>query len=228
MGRKFFQQILYTERVPLTFTCTSGSGGSVTLNTSGNIDISGVQYRMGMTGVWLPYTSTVAVESMQSVQFQNTASKLSTSTSVYASFSLSGTFEASGNVQSMLNYSTAIPAWGFYRLFFQCYSLVTPPDFRATTLGTHCCHGMFSDCTQLTAAPDLRAVSLGVNCYRYMFYNCLNLSSIKVHFSDWGNDYTLSWMTNVARGGVFYKPSALQEKFGATYIPSGWTVVNID
>lgn len=118
-------------------------------------------------------------------------------------------------------------------MFYGCTSLKEAPVLPATTLADFCYSFMFAGCTKLATAPVLPATTLVRCCYDGMFKNCSSLSSITVHFTDWGEDvveqrYTKDWVAGVASSGTFYKPSALPTKFGDSYIPTGWTVVNID
>jgi hypothetical protein len=39
---------------------------------------------------------------------------------------------------------------------------------------------------------------------------------------------TENWVSGVANTGTFTKPSALTVKNGDSFIPSGWTIVNIE
>jgi hypothetical protein len=132
-------------------------------------------------------------------------------------------------------------------MFSGCTSLTQTPDLHSYSLADNCYNGMFSGCTSLTKAFDLHAYSLADNCYRDMFSGCtsltqapeiwatsvrssfhgmfngcVNLSSIKVHFSEWWRPD--NWMVNVAPTGTFICPRGLEEIYGADAIPDGWTV----
>ena len=126
------------------------------------------------------------------------------SLSVYHKFVISGLVAASGDITSLRSF-----------------------DLAQTTLANYCYASMFQDCTGLTSAPELPATTLATACYRSMFNRCMQLSLIKAHFTTWGTQTNL-WVVRVSSTGTFYKPSALPEKFGASNIPTGWTVVNID
>ena len=112
-------------------------------------------------------------------------------------------------------------------MFWGCTGLTSAPELPATKLVGDCYVSMFGGCTGLTSAPELPATTLASYCYYYMFRNCAKLSLIRVHFTAWGRQ-TTNWVTSVSSAGTFYKPSALSEEFGASKIPTGWTVVNID
>ena len=86
---------------------------------------------------------------------------------------------------------------------------------------------MFRGCYLLTKAPELPATTLADKCYGYMFQSCINLNYIKVGFTNWGDyegQYTQDWLDSVSSEGTFVKPAALEQKFGYSYIPEGWTV----
>ncbi len=161
---------------PLTFTAVQANS-TVKLNAVGSLTLSGLQYRMG--GEWASYTPGTAITLANigdRVQFQNTDSTLSLSSSNYARFAMTGKIAASGSVQSLLNDSTC-SAYCYFNLFRGCASLTAAPALPASVLGEHCYHYMFRDCTSLTAAPALPATSLTAYCYNAMFYGCTSLAS---------------------------------------------------
>lgn len=141
-------------------------------------------------------------------------STIGSSTSNYYKFIGTGSFGASGNIQSLLKDDcsrTDAPSSCYRRLFQNCTSLTTAPALPATTLDSSCYVYMFNGCTSLTTAPALPATTLAITCYNYMFsgctsltqaptlpattfayacyqnmfYGCSSLSSITVGFSDW-------------------------------------------
>lgn len=97
----------------------------------------------------------------------------------YARFTITGNVAASGSIMSMqagdpydktLNYN-----YEFYRLLYNCTSLVTAPELPATTLKSSCYDGLFYNCTSIVNAPDLPATTLTDFCYRTMFKGCTSL-----------------------------------------------------
>lgn len=123
--------------------------------------------------------------------------------------------------------ATTLATYCYYAMFEGC-SITTAPALPATTLATNCYQYMFNGCKKLTAAPALPAMTLAADCYRFMFYGCSNLSSIEVNFASWTTytNATTNWVLSVASSGTFTKPSALEETYGASNIPTGWTVIN--
>ena len=101
---------------------------------------------------------------------------ISESYSICKKFVMTGSIVASGNIMSLLNFSTTLTDFAFYKLFNSCTSLTTAPALSATTLSTYCYGSMFYKCTSLTTAPALPATTLADNCYRSMFERCTSLT----------------------------------------------------
>ena len=112
----------------------------------------------------------------------------------------------------------------YYAMFTGCKSLTQAPELPATTLTNGCYCAMFRQCTSLTQVPELSASTLAEKCYHGMFASCLNLSTIKVAFTDWEDNSTKLWFTNSKEKGTFICPEELPLKYGADFIPEGWTV----
>ena len=108
---------------------------------------------------------------------------LASSPENYHRFDFIGEFEASGNVNSLLeedpNIARTMSLEGrnfCYAYLFSGTSLTTAPELPATTLAYGCYAGMFKDCTLLTQAPVLPTEGLAEFCYYYMFENCTALT----------------------------------------------------
>lgn len=94
-------------------------------------------------------------------------------------FTGSGTINASGNIQSLIDPTmerTDVPENCYLAMFQDCTSLVNAPALPATTLADGCYYGMFTGCSNLTSAPALPATTLADGCYTRMFYNCTSLT----------------------------------------------------
>ena len=108
---------------------------------------------------------------------------LTTGHSDFYKFVTTGEFEASGNVNSLLEEDPNIARtmslenrdFCFYQLFAGTL-LTTAPELPATTLAYGCYAMMFYDCSILTQAPVLPAYDLTDFCYYYMFQNCTALT----------------------------------------------------
>lgn len=93
-----------------------------------------------------------------------------------AQFTMTGKVAASGSIMSLqagdpndnsLNYD-----YEFYKLFYNCSSLITAPELTAKTLSVGCYKNMFNKCTNLEIAPKLPATTLKSECYMNIFYDC--------------------------------------------------------
>ena len=94
-------------------------------------------------------------------------------------FTGSGTINASGNIQSLIDPTmerTDVPAYAYHYMFYDCTSLTSAPELPATTLASGCYNRMFEGCTNLTQAPALPATTLASNCYSNMFEGCTQFS----------------------------------------------------
>ena len=108
---------------------------------------------------------------------------LASSPENYHRFDFIGEFEASGNVNSLLeedpNIARTLSLEGrnfCYAYLFSGTSLTTAPELPATTLAYGCYASMFQGWTSLTQAPILPAYDLADFCYYYMFENCTSLT----------------------------------------------------
>ena len=109
--------------------------------------------------------------------------KLSTSPSDFYKFVTTGEFEASGNVNSLLEEDPNIARtmslenrdFCFYQLFADT-NLTKAPELPSTELCYGCYLMMFQNCTLLTQAPVLPATTLANSCYSAMFQGCTSLT----------------------------------------------------
>ena len=112
--------------------------------------------------------------------------RMAISPSDYHKFVTSGEFEASGNVNSLLEEdektarTMSLTNEQFkqfcYAYLFSDTALTTAPELPATTLAYGCYISMFQGCTSLTQAPALPAEYLADFCYYYMFESCTSLT----------------------------------------------------
>ena len=126
------------------------------------------------TWVTFDANTTVSLNTGDLVYFKGSNTSLGTASSRYTKFVMTGTIEAHGNIMSLLYGDNAdgqltIPAnYCFYRLFYQCPSLVTAPKLPATTLKQRCYMSLFDE-TSITIPPVLPATTMQTYCYCYMF-----------------------------------------------------------
>lgn len=241
--------------IPLTFTAEE-ENSSVKMITNGNVTLNNLKYRTDVNGEWQPYTinTVIPLDNVGDyVQFRNNNNTLSISNSDYAQFIMSGKISGSGDIQSLLNYSSITPAYCYRRLFQGCSALTTPPDLTATSIGYYSyasmfnstgiktppiisatsvsnfsCFYMFENCAQLLSAPELLTTTLKDHCYSNMFKNCSSLNYIKVHFTDWKSSIqaTDNWVNGVSASGTFIKSPSLTEEHSSSRIPNGWNVAS--
>ena len=157
----------------------------------------------------------------------------SASGSQYYNFKMTGTIAGSGNIQTLLKADGSridVPEWAYLRLFYQCSSLVTAPQLRATELSRSSYDAIFCWCTSLQIVPEILATTLAPGCFAFAFQHCHVLSSLTVNFTSFtGTDY---WIEDTSSSGTFYCPTALGTNEtitrGNNNCPTNWTVVNTD
>ena len=161
--------------------------------------------------------------------------KLSDNPSSYHKFVTNGEFEASGNVNSLLEEDEEISRtmslenrdFCFYQLFADA-ALTTAPELPATTLAQGCYLMMFQNCTSLTQAPVLPATTLVAGCYSGMFAGCTSLNYVSVGFDNWVQYATGDWLPQ--NTGTFKCPQALIDNIPertTSTVPPSWTMVAI-
>lgn len=127
---------------------------------------------------------------------------MATSPENYHKFEFTSEFEASGNVNSLLEEDEETARTMSLEFREMCYvnlfsdtNLTTAPELPATTLVFGCYAFMFHNCAYLTTAPELPATTLTDNCYYSMFSGCGNLKYVKVGFTDWNpSSATGEWL----------------------------------
>ena len=169
----------------LIFTALQANS-TVKLLKQGSPDTISLEYSTDGGSHWYVYNveggATITLANIgKTVKFRGTNSTLSSSSSNYYKFQMTGRIAASGDVTSLLNPTGANDLTGknycFNGLFNGCTSLTTAPDLPATKLANYCYNEMFYGCTSLTTAPDLPATKLANYCYNAMFQSCTSLTT---------------------------------------------------
>ena len=163
----------------LTLTATADNS-SVKLTKNGTLDNT---FEVDTGNGWTAYEfdTVIPLNAGQSCKWRCSAHPTTQSDTNYVQFVMTGTIEASGNVNSMLGRDfenlTSLSGYdyAFKRLFRNCTSLTQAPSLPATTLANNCYYYMFNDCTSLVQAPELPATTLANNCYTSMFNGCTSL-----------------------------------------------------
>ena len=161
---------------------------------------------------------------------------LASSPENYHRFDFIGEFEASGNVNSLLeedeNTARTMSLENRQLCYFYLFSgaaLTTAPELPATTLAYGCYAFMFQGCTSLTRAPVLPAYQLVDSCYAYMFQGCTSLNYVAAGFDNWLPNTTDNWLNNVAATGTFVCPSTLidntpEDQRNTSTVPESWNM----
>ena len=125
----------------------------------------------------------ITVENGKSVYFRGTnpnGLSQSGNQDTYSYFILTGQFDASGDLNTMINRvggDIQLPASCYDSLFASCSTLLSSPELPSTVMSAKCYSDMFTGCSGLTSAPVLPATTLASNCYSEMFKNCTGLTS---------------------------------------------------
>lgn len=165
----------------LKFTNVSGSTATISYSLDereGEVDTSGIQYSFDEENwnSWSDSSTTVTLNDGDSVYVCNTKNELSSSQNSCFYFNIKhNEITASGNVNSMINYSELKP-YCFAYLFYDCDSLITAPELPATKLAEGCYSLMFYSCESLTKVTELPAATLTPYCYFSMFEDCSALN----------------------------------------------------
>ena len=163
----------------LTLTATSDNS-SVKLTMVGTLSN---KFEVNVGNGWKGYNfgTVIPLKAGQSCKWRCSAHPTTQSARNYVKFVMTGTIEASGNCNSMLNSDfenlTSLTGYdyAFCGLFRNCTSLTKAPILPATILASSCYASMFSECTSLVNAHELPATTLASSCYTSMFYECKSL-----------------------------------------------------
>ena len=224
------------ERDYLCFTSTGNS--TVAMRQEGTPDISDgkvLQYKLN-DGQWQNWDLSAVTLANGDKMYLKSDDKIPTGEEdgfyeIYKYFVMTGSIAASGNIMSLLNFSTTLPDtdYAFCSLFKRCTSLTQAPSLPATTLAPRCYYNMFNGCTSLTQAPELPATTLERNCYAFMFTNCSKLNYVKAMFITNQNmgTYLQQWLDYVSPTGTFVKNKDATWSNTDAGIPTGWTVETV-
>ena len=158
---------------------TSKENGSTVAYTLTGLSASSIDIGISYDGTsFAPWNgSAVTLDSGKSVWIRNKADRLSQGNNDnYFKFVLTGNIEASGNVESMINFKP-VSSSCFARMFYGQTALKVAPEMPSSAQANYCCASMFEGCTGLTEAPELPATSLASYCYYRTFYGCSNITT---------------------------------------------------
>ena len=161
----------------LCFTSTGDSTVAMTQNGTPNTSANKViQYKLN-NGQWQNWNLSAVTLTDGDKMYVKSDDEIpiSEAYNIYKKFVMTGSIAASGNIMSLLNFSTILANYAFYSMFSGCTSLTTAPELPPTTLARNCYNSMFKGCTALTTAPELPATTLAEYCYSSMFRSCTAL-----------------------------------------------------
>ena len=206
---------------------------------------------------FVPWTKNtdITLNSGEELYVWNKKSLLSESNTKYVKFTMTGNVEASGSVDSMINFSD-ISANCYAHLFEGCTALYTAPEVPSTTVADYCYYSMFSGCTNLGTAPSSLPASIlknqcyvsmfqgcaslkkspsimaqtivaGTNALNNMFVGCTLLEEIDIEYYKGSfNAAFTNWVNGVASSGTIYYEGP-DTTVGSSAIPSGWLVFSL-
>ena len=188
----------------LMFRSVDDQGTYIQLNQIGSPDAVELVYRKN-NSEWITYNigDIIALNRDDVVFLSGVNDYFSKDNENFYYFTIDGSVEAEGNIQSLMNFSencsyycfynlfrdcddlliapqlsaTGLADGCYYNMFFNCSSLIEAPSLPATKLANGCYKGMFDGCTSLSTAPQLPAINLAPNCYYHMFRNCTSLTA---------------------------------------------------
>ena len=228
----------------------------ISLRKIGTPNTINIKYSLDGGVTWTQYVlgTKIYLNKGQTIMFLGTTTAFSSNSTSYYQFIIPNKMDVYGNMSSLVNSSSSIGSYAFYRLFYNasitrahdlkmhsnvssysffrmfenCTQLVSAPELPATTVQSYSYYEMFLNCTSLMTAPVLPSPKM-ITTYSYyrMFVGCTSLRSVTIYcMNTMGYDTCFTqWLNDTASHGVIYKPSTLT--LSSTYIPSGWTVEDI-
>ncbi len=223
----------------LTFTALEDNSKIYYGTIMGTVTGINIGYSLDGGKTWSPWGTGVSniitlAKAGDTICVWNKANTLNNTTNAVGFFMTAGSFDASGDVTSMINFAP-LTAGCFSYLFNPCGArLKTAPKFPSTTLANSCYFRTFYNCTGLTVAPELPAKTMAPDCYKKMFEGCSNLSYIKLGYTGAMNTGLSSfdnWVSGVANSGIIaYNGTYTDSSFGVSGLPKDssnkWTVIN--
>lgn len=193
--------VLYNEETGLAYTNPNGGSGDNEIDYSKQyltfeaiddcvfaFSMNDTYYSLDNGDTWVllsANTETPTVNAGNKILFKTTNPQISGSIGI-GNFGVTGKFNISGNVMSMLYgddfiNKTDLTGWDFCFCFLfgdndvvDTSKLILP----ATTLADYCYMYMFDSCENLTTAPELPATTLADYCYSNMFLRCRSLTTV--------------------------------------------------
>ena len=163
------------QRNPLSFKAVNGAA-TIKLQKTGDPSAIVLDYRVN-DGAWNSYNigDTINLNENDVLYLSGANNHFSKDSSNLYYFTIDGKTEASGNIQSLMNFSDSCTSACYWSMFEGCSGLLTAPQLPATTLAQSCYAAMFRNCTSLSSTSLLPATNLSTSCYYKMFEGCSGL-----------------------------------------------------
>jgi hypothetical protein len=213
------------------------AGSTVKLSYVSGAPSVSLQYSLNKGKTWNSYTrdDTITLANVgDRVCFKATTTNATMSNSYngnYNYFVMTGQFDASGNINSLLNEDfaavTTAPQNAFVRLFTGNTSIIDASQLKLASITTNAnAYGyMFYGCSNMTKGPEIYATTLGGYSQERMFQNCSVMNEVKVHYTgNFGSAIFTDWMSGVqTTSGTFYYNGSYTGR-GTKAIPTNWTI----
>lgn len=201
----------------------------------------GVTWQQGVTSNSWASSSRITINANEKVLFK---SLVSINQRHYDKLHGTKSYVCYGNIMSLaygdnfIGQTTVSENGQFRRLFssesnlMEVHNLVLP----LTSLPAQCFYATFKDCTSIVKSPVLpnstlpqSTISSPSDVYKQTFNSCSSLNYVKSMISEYPffNFDFQDWLTGTQSNGTFLKPASVIIP-SSTYLPSTWTIVNIE
>ena len=172
-----------------------------------------IEYCIDGSNSWISLTSgsyTQSINAGQKLSFRGFG-LIPVSNKGIGTFSITKRCKLTGNCNSLLfgdnaatNYSLAEYSYAFYKLFYNCTSVVNVSStfLPAMAVSSYCYGYMFYGCSNLIDAPNLPSLTLSGSCYYYMYYGCSSMTN--------PGEVSATSLATYCCYGMYYKCTSLQ------------------
>lgn len=181
-----------SEFAGLTFTARQANSTIKMVKVGSNVPTVSLQYSTNGGRTWNTFTvgtTTVTLPNVgDKVCFKATTTNTrfaNAQSSNYNNFVMTGEFDASGNINSLLNGEdmdsvTSLSSNSFACLFDSCASLVDASGIKlkATSDGGASYSNLFFGCGNLEKSPEISLTTTNAKTCLYMFVDCTSLTSV--------------------------------------------------
>ena len=185
---------------------------------------------------WQSFSTFVKLEDGEKMYLRGTSFHEAGNTG-YVQLNISGDFNASGNIMSMVDYTnmTTLTSIGEreFRNLFDGSNIVSAENMNfgnVETVDSYSIMNMFRNSTKLTKGPDFSTIKTlnGSSAFSTVFKGCSNLETVYVpKVESWDSGKFDNWLqdagTNVTGTKTAYVPTGVTIPESNSGVPSGWT-----